>query len=46
MTTLNELVTDFLAQKRIAVAGVSRTENDAANGIYRKFRDKGYTASP
>jgi predicted CoA-binding protein len=43
MTTLNELVTDFLAQKRIAVAGVSRTENDAANGIYRKFRDKGYT---
>ena len=43
MTTLNELVTDFLAQKRIAVAGVSRTENDAANSIYRKFRDKGYT---
>jgi predicted CoA-binding protein len=43
MTTLNELVTDFLAQKRIAVAGVSRTEDDAANGIYRKLRGKGYT---
>ena len=43
MTTNNELVTDFLAQKRIAVAGVSRTQNDAANGIYRKLRDNGYT---
>ncbi len=43
MTTINELTTDFLAQKRIAVAGVSRTENDAANSIYRKLRDNGYT---
>ena len=43
MATNNELVTDFLNQKRIAVAGVSRTQNDAANGIYRKLRDNGYT---
>lgn len=43
MATLNELTSDFLAQKRIAVAGVSRTTNDAANLIYRKLRDNGYT---
>lgn len=42
MATVNELTRDFLAQKRIAVAGVSRTENDAANLIYRKLRDNGY----
>ncbi len=43
MATVEELTKDFLAQKRIAVAGVSRTENDAANAIYRKLRDNGYT---
>lgn len=36
MLTLKEAVEDFLAQKRIAVAGVSRTREDAANIIYRK----------
>ena len=46
MPTLYELTTDFLAQKRIAVAGVSRTTNDAANAIYRKLRDNGYTVFP
>ena len=43
MATLKEMTSDFLAQQRIAVAGVSRTENDAANSIYRKLRDHGYT---
>lgn len=42
MPTLQEAVDDFLAQKRIAVAGVSREPNQAANGIYRKLRDSGY----
>ncbi len=42
MTTLNELTTDFLAHKRIAVAGVSRTGGEAANLIYRRLRDNGY----
>ncbi len=37
-----EAVRDFLAQKRIAVAGVSRSANEAANLIYRKLRDSGY----
>lgn len=43
MAALNELVTDFLAQKRIAVAGVSRRNHNApGNLIYRKLRDSGY----
>ncbi|MHC4459036.1 MAG: CoA-binding protein [Planctomycetota bacterium] len=42
MATLNELVTDFLAQKCIAVAGVSRSRHNAANMIYRKLRKTGY----
>jgi predicted CoA-binding protein len=42
MTTLNELVRDFLAQRRIAVAGVSRSSGQAANAVYRKLRGSGY----
>jgi predicted CoA-binding protein len=43
MSTLRELVDDFLAQPRIAVAGVSRTEANApANLIFRKLRDAGH----
>jgi len=42
MTTLKEMVTDFLAQKRIAVAGVSRRGGEAANLVYRKLRGAGY----
>lgn len=40
---LEEAVREFLAQKRIAVAGVSRSQpNEAANVIYRRLRDSGY----
>lgn len=46
MSTLKETVSDFLAQKRIAVAGVSRNEDAAANLIYRKLRDTGYQVFP
>ena len=42
MAKLQVLVDDFLAQKRIAVAGVSRNEQESANAIYRKLRDHGY----
>jgi uncharacterized protein len=41
-TTLEERVQDFLAQKRIAVAGVSRTREVTANLIYRKLKGAGY----
>lgn len=42
MSRFDELAQEFLAQKRIAVAGVSRNPNEAANGIYRTLRNKGY----
>jgi len=44
--TLNEAVDDFLAQRRIAVAGVSRNRREAANYVYRKLRDVGYQVFP
>ncbi len=46
MTSLNEAVVDFLARKRIAVAGVSRRPDQTANLIFRKLRDAGYTVVP
>ena len=42
MATLKEAVADFLAQKRIAVAGVSRSSGKAANMVYRTLRERGY----
>lgn len=43
MPDLQALVSDFLAQKKIAVAGVSRSDGNApANLIYRKLRGAGY----
>ena len=42
MPRLNAMVEDFLAQKRIAVAGVSRDANQAANAVYKKRRGAGY----
>ena len=41
-----KIVADFLQGKRIAVAGVSRGSNSAANPVYRKLRDCGYEALP
>jgi predicted CoA-binding protein len=42
MSRIDALANDFLSQKCIAVAGVSRSREDAANSIYRKLRDAGY----
>ena len=46
--TLRDRVDDFLAQKRIAVAGVSRKDghHPAANLIYRKLRSTGHEVFP
>jgi hypothetical protein len=44
--TLKTQAADFLAQKRIAVVGVRRAQDDAANLIYRKLRDQGYEVFP
>jgi predicted CoA-binding protein len=46
MTPMPEPVADFLRGKRIAVAGVSRQPNQAANAVYRKLRDCGYEVFP
>lgn len=43
MSTIDTLAADFLAQKRIAVAGVSATRETAGNLIYRTLKQKGYT---
>jgi predicted CoA-binding protein len=45
MSQLNLLVKDFLAQKRIAVVGVSDTRDSGCNLGYRKFKAQGYQVS-
>ena len=43
MVTVAEAAKDFLAQKRIAVAGVSRSAGaHSGNGIYQRFKERGY----
>jgi predicted CoA-binding protein len=47
MTSLKDKVNDFLSQKTIAVAGVSRDPGGgAANLIYKKLKNSGYTVYP
>jgi uncharacterized protein len=43
MESLKQAATDFLAQRRLAVAGVSRQGGHVANIVYRKLREQGYT---
>jgi len=44
--THQEKVQDFLAQKRIAVTGLSRSKDSGAGAIYLKLRDHGYQVFP
>jgi uncharacterized protein len=46
MADLREAVGEFLARKRLAVAGVSRAGNLPANLIFRRLRDAGYDVFP
>jgi predicted CoA-binding protein len=48
MPTLNEQVQDFLDQKRIAVAGVSRdtSQHPVGNLIYHWLKDTGHEVFP
>ena len=46
MPNIAELVADFLRGRRIAVAGVSRGKESAANPVFRKLRDSGYEVFP
>lgn len=45
MSKIDTLVQDFLAQKRIAVVGVSDKRDTGCNLGYRKFKAQGYTVS-
>ncbi len=45
MATIDSLVKDFLAQKRIAVVGVSDKRETGCNLAYRKFKAAGYAVS-
>ncbi|MFI4977265.1 MAG: CoA-binding protein [Solirubrobacterales bacterium] len=42
MSTLRQAAEEFLGQRRIAVAGVSRDAKQPANLIYRRLRDTGH----
>jgi uncharacterized protein len=42
MTTLRQAADEFLAQRKIAFAGVSRDSKQSANLIYRRLRDTGH----
>jgi uncharacterized protein len=45
--TINEAATEFLAKKRIAVTGVSRSAKDhGANTVFKRLRDRGYDVFP
>jgi predicted CoA-binding protein len=43
MSTIKEAASEFLANRRIAVTGVSRhPENHGSNVVYKRLRDRGY----
>jgi uncharacterized protein len=42
MARIDELVKDFLAQKKIAVVGVSDQRETGCNMSYKKFKESGY----
>jgi len=43
MQTMKEVASEFLANKRIAVTGVSRKSKEhGANTVYKRLRDRGY----
>jgi len=43
MKKLDNLVQDFLAQKRIAVVGISDKRETGCNAAYKRFKENGYT---
>ena len=46
MAQVPELIADFLRGRRVAVAGVSRGKESAANPVFRKLKDSGYEVFP
>ena len=46
MTTLAVRANDFLAQRRIALVGVSRDPRDLSRSLFRELRQRGYDVVP
>jgi hypothetical protein len=46
MTTMKDAAAAFLANKRVAVTGVSRHPGHGSNVVYQRLRDGGYQSSP
>ena len=46
MAKIDNMVADFLAQKRIAVVGVSDKRETGCNLAYNKFKENGYQVFP
>ena len=46
MTTLAVRATDFLAQRRIALVGISRRPSDMSRTLFRELRARGYDVVP
>ena len=46
MAKIDSMVQDFLAQKKIAVVGVSDKRETGSNMAYKKFKDNGYQVYP
>ena len=42
MAKIDDMVHDFLSQKKIAVVGVSDQRDTGCNLNYRKFKENGY----
>jgi predicted CoA-binding protein len=45
MSKIDPLVQDFLAQKKIAVVGVSDKRETGCNAAYKRFKEAGYAVS-
>jgi len=43
MAAIDKLTRDFLAQRKIAIVGVSERRDTGCNLNYRKFKEQGYT---
>jgi len=46
MTTTAVLASEFLAQKRLALVGVSRDPKDFSRAVFRELRQRGYDLVP
>jgi len=46
MAKIDDMVQDFLAQKKIAVIGVSDKRETGCNMAYKKFKENGYLVYP